>query len=623
MCGLCGIIEFSCRDGISPDRLKTMIATLKHRGPDYQHTWAEGHAGLAHARLSIIDLTPTGRQPMISSDERFVIVFNGEVYNFPDIRRELELLGTKFRGHSDTEVVLEAYVRWGEKVLPRFNGIFALAIWDKAKQELILARDRYGVKPLYYARIGKGLVFASEIKAILASQLVQPAMNVESLHEFAYYGVALGCNTMFKGIKRLDPGHWLKFGAEEERQEAFWELMPTQNASDAIEDATAKIRFLLEQAVKRQLVSDVPVGIFLSGGIDSSCVTAFAAKHYSGKIRTYSVGFDFDRCTNELPKARQVAACYGTEHHELHISGDNLPPIIESLIDHHDEPFSDAANIPLFLLCRELKGEIRVVLQGDGGDEIFAGYRRYALLSHARLWEALSRFRLLVSQGLFKNQAALRLRRILDVFAEKDWGMRMALLLTTDTPKKSFADLMSPGWRQRLMEHDPFARYRDMAKRFADYDGVQKMLFTDCKILLPDIFLEKVDKSTMASGIESRVPFLDNDLTDYVLGLPSSMKIKNGEKKFLLKRALRRIVPDNILDGPKTGFEVPYSFWLREPLAAYSRDVLMDACSGDDPVLDRDKVARTLSDHKAGDTHQNAFILWKALNFALWQQHYL
>jgi len=623
MCGICGIIDYSNHESVPIEVLKRMIATLKHRGPDYQHTWVEGPIGLAHARLSIIDLTPTGRQPMISSGGRFVIVFNGEVFNFPDIRRELEQLGVQFRGHSDTEVVLEAYVCWGEKALIRFNGIFALAIFDRAKQELILARDRYGVKPLYYARTGNGLIFGSEIKAILAVQRVRASINVQALHEFAYFGVALGANTMFEGINRLEPGRWLSLGANEEHGEAFWELNPAQNISDNLDDATDKVRFLLDQAVKRQLVSDVPIGILLSGGIDSSCVTAFAAKHYGGKVRTYSVGFDFQGGVNELPIARRVASYYGTVHHELHISGANLPPVIESLIQHHDEPFSDAANIPLYLLCRELNGNPRVVLQGDGGDEVFAGYRRYTLLGQARLWEELSLLKFLFSPSLVKHQAAQRLRRVLDAFAEKDWGVRMARLLTMDTSQKSFVDLISPSWHQRLIKTDPFMRYCAMAKRFADCDGVQKMLLTDIKIILPDIFLEKVDKSTMAFGIEARVPFLDNELTDYVFGLPSSMKCKKGEKKFLLKRALRGVVPDDILDGPKTGFGVPYGFWLRSPLAAYSKEVLMNECSGNDPVFDRTSVARCLADHQAGKAHHNGFILWKALNFALWKKCYL
>ena len=623
MCGICGIIDFTNSGGISSDVLNAMVTTLKHRGPDYQDSWTEGPVGMAHARLSIIDLTPKGRQPMISSDGRFVIVCNDEIYNVQDIRRELGALDVKFRGHSDTEVALEALARWKEKALVRFNGIFALAIWDRAKQELILARDRYGVKPLYYARTGNGLIFGSEIKAILATQQVRPSINVQALHEFAYFGSGLGANTMFEGINKLLPGHWIKLRDNKEHEETFWELNLEQNVSDDLDGATDKVRFLLEQAVKRQLVSDVPIGIFLSGGIDSSCVTAFASKHYSGKIRTYSVGFDFQKGVNELPTARRVAAYYGTEHHELHISGGSLPSIIESLIHHHDEPFSDAANIPLYLLCKELGGDPSVVLQGDGGDEVFAGYRRYVLINQARFWELLSLFRFIFSPVIFKDQATQRLRRVLDAFATKDWGLRMALLLTQDTSHKSFVDLISTSWRQRLRENDPFTRYHDMANLFANFDGVQKMLFTDVKILLPDRYFEKVDRPTMAFGIESRVPLLDNELTDYVFGLPSSMKLRKGEKKFLMKRALRNIVPNDILNGPKNGFGVPYSSWLRGPLAAYSKEVLMHACSGPDPVLDRGKVSRCLSDHQTGGTLQNGYILWKAMNFALWQQYYL
>jgi len=623
MCGICGIVDFSVKNGVTPDLLKTMIKTLKHRGPDYQDTWIQGPVGLAHARLSIIDLSATGRQPMISSDGRFVIVINGEIYNYIEIRKKLELLGARFRGYSDTEVFLEAYSRWKDKSLLCLNGIFSFAIWDTVEKELIIARDRFGVKPLYYARLKNGLIFGSEIKAILASQRIKPEINVKALHEFSYFGVALGSNTMFSGIHKLEPGHCLRIGSEQEHVEAFWELSPGQIVKDDLEDATEKVRFLLEQAVKRQLVGDVPIGIFLSGGVDSSCLTAFAVKNYNGKIRTYTVEFDFQINDSELATARRVADYFGTEHHEIFIAGDNISRILERLIYHHDEPFSDAANIPLYLLCKELNGDPRVVLQGDGGDEVFAGYRRYTLLSQSKLWEALSLIKFLVSPVVFKSQTARRLRRLLDAFYQNELGLRMALLLTTDTLQSSFVDLISVNWRQKLLKSDPFSRYHCMAKRFSNCDEVQKMLLTDIKILLPDIFLEKVDKSTMAFGIESRVPFLDNDLTDYVFRLPTPMKIQRRRKKYILKRALRGIVPDDILSRPKTGFMVPYGSWLRGPLSKYSREVIMDACSGPEAVLNGKKVSRYLLDHQNGSTQQNGFILWKALNFALWQQHYI
>jgi len=364
MCGICGLVNYISNGVMCRDTVVRMTSTLHHRGPDRSDVWMSESAGLGHARLSIIDLTEAGNQPMRSEDGRYVIVYNGEVYNFSELRSELEREGTKFNGHSDTEVILYAYARHGFDIFSRLNGIFAFVIWDTYKQELVLVRDRFGVKPLYFHRTENGIIFGSEIKAVLASGLVAPHVSPQALHEFCYFGVPLGTNSMYEGIERLESGAFLRLSKDNFQIRPYWRIEDVAMVSDNEENAAQKIRLLLEKAVKRQLVSDVPVGIFLSGGIDSSAVTAFASRHYGSTIKTYSVGFDFDRGVNELPKAKMIADHFGTDHHELHIRGTAMPPVIEDLIRHHDEPFSDAANIPLYLLCRELNGETRVVLQG-------------------------------------------------------------------------------------------------------------------------------------------------------------------------------------------------------------------------------------------------------------------
>lgn len=598
-----------------------MTATLNHRGPDHSDVWTSGPVALGHARLSIIDLTLSGNQPMHTIDGRYVIVFNGEVYNFMELRAELEQSGVLFRGRSDTEVVLNAFARWGMAMLPRLNGIFAFAIWDNLEQELTLVRDRFGVKPLYYHQLpGVGLIFGSEIKAILASGLVSRKVSLQALHEFTYFGVSLGSNTMFDGIQRLEPGHWLCLKNDECDIQPYWLADHILPNNDDFETAAEKTGMLLEAAVKRQLVSDVPIGVFLSGGIDSSAITAFASRHYSGIISTYSVGFDFDQGVNELPKARQVARCFGTDHYELHIEGVHLPKVIEDLVRHHDEPFSDAANIPLYLLCQKLNGSLKVVLQGDGGDEIFAGYRRYALLSQLSLWKSLAAVRFLISG--FKNDKIQRLYRILDTFGQDEPALRMAMLLTMDTSRASFKWLLSDEWQSCIFETDAFMRYRKIANRFQLLDPVQQMLYCDTTILLPDVFLEKVDKSTMAFGIESRVPFLDNDLTEYVMGLPASVKVHGNNKKRLLKQSLRSVVPDGILDGPKTGFSVPFSHWLRTSLHGYASNVFFAETSRPDSFFDRNRLLSLLKKHKSSPSQNSGFILWKALNLCVWHNTY-
>ena len=621
MCGIAGTIDFSSLSSVSAERMWRMTRTLHHRGPDHSDVLVDGAVGLGHARLSIIDLSETGHQPMQTADGRYVIVYNGEVYNFRELRVELERVGISFRGHSDTEVILNAWARWGSAALTRLNGIFAFAIWDRREKELVLARDRFGVKPLCYHRLANGIVFGSEIKAVLASGLVSSQVNPQALHEFAYFGVSLGRNTLFDGIERLEAGHWLRLRDDRCEIAPYWRVEDVCRIADDEQTAVAKSQALVEAAVRRQLVSDVPVGVFLSGGIDSSAVAAFASRHYEGTIKTYSVGFDFERGVNELPKARRVAERFSTDHHELHLAGGRMPPVIEDLVCHHDEPFSDAANIPLYLLCRELNGEPRVILQGDGGDEIFGGYRSYALLSRFGRWKALSAMRgFLPCLG---SEKLRRLRRILDAFGEKEDGMRMALLLTTDTARTSLSQLLSAEWKSRLGQIDPFRRYRENAQRLHALDPVQQMLLCDTAILLPDVFLEKVDKSTMAFSIESRVPFLDNELTSYAIGLPSHIKVRGGNKKHLLKKALRGVVPDEVLDGPKTGFGVPFSYWLATSLRDYAREVFQEAAARKDTFFDKTALFSALQDHETHPTFQRGFILWKALNLAIWQRQYL
>ena len=617
MCAICGSLDFHTPE-MDPVLIRDMTSTMRHRGPDRNDIFISGPLGLGHARLSIIDVSALGNQPMSTADGRYTISFNGEIYNFKEIRAELDAFQYPFKGNSDTEVLLYAFAHWGTKVFRRCNGIFAVAIWDNLKQELTLCRDRFGVKPLYFVRTRGGVTFASEIKALISAGVVDAKLHESAFHEFLYFGNPLGRNTMFEGVSALLPGHLLVCSRSKFSEECYWRPEDVPNQTDSFDTAILRTRELLESAVRRQLVADVPVGVFLSGGIDSSCVTAFARKHYPGTLKTYSVGFDFDKGVNELPKARRIAAHFGTEHSELYIAGGNLIDTIESLVVHHDAPFSDAANIPLYLLCKQLAGSPKVVLQGDGGDEIFAGYSRYILLSFLKFWKTASKIKSLLNLVLTKR-SRLRLNRILDGLGTKDEAKRMALLLTLETRSDPPELHLSPEWRKRLQSSDPFARYREMNTRFASLDHVQRMLYTDVSIILPDTFLEKVDKSTMAFGIEARVPMLDHELTDYVMGLPSSYKVKRGQKKWLLRSALRNLVPNEVLDGPKTGFGVPYGFWLKGPLAQYTRERLLSG-HRDGPFA-KEALNKLISEHQKGERN-HAFILWKILNFTIWQEYY-
>ena len=401
----------------------------------------------------------------------------------------------------------------------------------------------------------------------------------------------------------------------------YWEVEEVKPVHIGIDEATATIGKLLEDAVRSHMVSDVPIGVFLSGGIDSSCITAYASRHHHGRLKTYTVGFDFDKGVNELKKAQEVARRFDTDHHELHVRGYSLPHVIERLVKCHDEPFADSANIPLYLLCEELAGSPRVILQGDGGDEIFAGYRRYNFLAFERFWRLMLRPGLWVNGLLPCNARQYQRARFLRSIGNSDSVMQMAMLLTVETREEAPTRILTVDWQQELARYDPFARYRELSGRLAHLDSVQRMLYMDSKIILPDTFLDKVDKATMAHSIEARVPMLDYRLTEYVMGLPSSLKVRWGQKKWILRRALRGIVPDHILDAPKTGFGVPYSYWLRGPLKSYLQSVLFDPAILQQKVFDVKAISACMKEHHTGK-RDNGFLLWKALNLALWCKTY-
>lgn len=615
MCGICGYSLLRTND--DKKTIDKMVESIAHRGPDNTGVYISENIVLGHTRLAIIDKSQAANQPMISDDGRFIIVFNGEIYNFKILREELRHHGIEFKSNSDTEVLLQGFRRYGKEYLKRLNGVFALALWDKETGTLLLARDRYGVKPLYYSVKEKGIVFGSEIKALYASEMIDKDFNYQGMTEFLFYGNCLSGRTLNSNINNLKPGTYLEVTAEGQKDGYFWRIDDLrENSRISKQNAISDTRRLLEESIERQLVADVPVGIFLSGGIDSSCITAFASKHYTGKLNTYSVGFDFDIGVNELPRAKKIAQYYGTNHHELFITTRDLPDLVEKLIECHDQPFSDAANIPLYLLCGQIKNDISVVLQGDGGDEFFGGYRRYNLLSHFDRYRLLSVLVWKLSFAL-QGSRAERIRRFANFFRQEDLGRTMALMLTVETDYDSPLAILNKDFEDKLTAFNPFAIYESYNERFKHLEPAQRMLWTDTQVILPDTFLEKVDKPTMAHGVEVRVPFLDNELTDFALTLPSAMKIPKGEQKGLLKQALRGIVPDYVLDAKKTGFSVPYGNWLKGPLYDYFNDTISDQHFHNLKIFDTEKIKAKMADFK-NEKKDNGFLLWKVLNFAVW-----
>ena len=622
---MCGIVGMALARGASEtgidDRFDRALAAIAHRGPDATGRYRDGNVLLGHARLSIIDLSDAGRQPMATADGRYVISYNGEVYNFRELAREHAIDG--LRSHSDTEIVLRLFAQLGPASLPKLNGMFAFSLYDVREQKLWLVRDRLGIKPLYYRLDEHGLRFASEIKAIHALGDGAPVCDLSVLHEWLYYGNPLGGRTLYEGIRQLLPGTCLELDLRTFRHtvHTYWSLEeqlgrnapPPGSEREAI-DAT---RRLLEQAVQRQLVGDVPVGVFLSGGVDSSAIAAFASRHYGGKLATYCAGFDFAKGEGELPRARRVAQAFGTDHHEIHIRGGDVGQLVEKLVHHHDMPFADAANIPLYLMASNISAHTKVVLQGDGGDELFGGYSRYFTLG--QYWLLRPMARLLQHLQALTPQSAFhfRARRYLRAVAAEDMATSVALLLTPEDRSLLPTSIFAASMRAVVEKSDPFARHRACLQAFAGVDRVNQMSCIDLAITLPDTFLEKVDRSTMAASLEVRVPFLDHDLVDFALSVPGAMKAPGGRRKWLLKAALQGVVPDEVLTGPKAGLEVPYGAWLQGPLRPLFFDHLERFERAHRGVLDVAHVTRLYQQTGAGG-RDDSYMLWKVMNLMIW-----
>ncbi len=607
MCGICGYVSEKSIN------IEEMNLSISHRGPDNQGSFQDSSLALGHTRLSILDLSDESNQPMVSRSGRYVIVYNGEIYNFRELKRELQAKGVVFEKESDTEVVLEGFEFWGVELFEKLNGMFSFAIYDRELNRIYIARDRFGVKPLYYYSANSDFIFGSEIKSILASKVVKEELEYQGLYEYLHFATTLGETTFYKNIKKLEPGYYLEFDLDKKsfKIEPYRLNYEVTASMDSLDEAIEKTRELFEASVKRQLVSDVPIGIFLSGGIDSTAITAYATKHYNGKVKTFSAGFDFDNGNNELESAKFIANHFGTEHHELHIKGSNTIDILDSINHHFDQPFGDAANIPLYLMSQELKGKEKVVLQGDGGDELFAGYHRYQRLHYYKTYKFISKFLFLFKNATPKDSPKYKGLRFLFALNQNDPSKEMAYILSQEMFDEDPADYFTKEVKNRLQSLNPFYRYEYFYNKFKELDPVNRALYTDMNIILPDLYFEKVDRATMANSLEVRVPFLDNELVDYAMSLPSKYKVKGKEKKYLLKRAFRGVVPDEILFAPKKGFGVPFQHWLRTSM----RDFMLDTVR--DSPLHNSKIEELMQEHIA-KRKDNGYILWKLLNLSLW-----
>lgn len=622
MCGVLGYIDKNIQQVNGQKALSDGINALRHRGPDGSGMFVDSSVGLGHVRLSILDLTDAGQQPFSTSCGRFIISYNGEVYNFKEIAAELGI--TNRRSGTDTEVIVRGFEKIGAAIFSKLNGMFAFAIFDKQSRKMWLVRDRMGIKSLYYRQSHEAFWFASEVKGIFAMEGKQSLQNLnkEAVHEWSYFGSSLGEHNLFSGVKRLLPGHYMEIDVDTHvgATHCYWSI--STNSSTTLKQASTtalieKTRMLLDNAVKRQLVSDVPVGVFLSGGIDSSAITAFASKHYQGTLSTYSVAFDFSRENNELPIARLVAKKFNTDHHEIQISGVDIANVVERMVHHHDAPFSDAANIPLYLLCNAINSKTKVVLQGDGGDELFGGYQRYNTLAHFKKMRLRAMFGRYLNHLTPATAAYYRRRRYINALLAEDNATLMALLLTVEDRLESPLLIFSDTYRKIFEPFNAFARYQCVEQKYHEQALVDRMFSVDQSIILPDVFFEKVDKASMAASVEVRVPFMDNDLIDFCISLNAKQKLHHGIQKWLLKQSLEGIVPREVLLGKKRGFGVPYGYWIKSSLSELFQDHLLTFTQRNPDVLNMSYINQLIQSHKAG-LRDFGFILWKILNFVIW-----
>jgi asparagine synthase (glutamine-hydrolysing) len=628
MCGIAGIVDFDGRD-ISEDLVHSMCTAICHRGPDDQGVLAipqspgglEPRAVLGNRRLSIIDVAG-GRQPIANEDRSAWVVQNGEIYNFQEVRARLEASGHRFTTRSDTEVIIHLYEEKGEHFAKELDGMFAIAIWDDRRKKLVLARDRFGKKPLVYAEAAGRLWFGSEFQALLTDSAISRDIDYDALDEYLSFMSVPAPLSIYKQIRKVPPAHVLVRDASGTRVERYWQLEYTPKQNITENDAVAEVRRLLTEAVRKRLISEVPLGAFLSGGVDSSAVVALMAELSSTPVKTFSIGFDDPRF-NELPHARRVAEQYGCEHHEFEVHP-RAVEILPTMAAHYGEPYADSSAIPSFYLAQLTRRHVTVALNGDGGDEAFAGYGWHLAARLAERWQMVPRpIRAAVEAvagatiptSANRRSTLARGARFLKGASRPRAQMYRAFLsvYTPDLKRALYARPELHGQTDRLVE---------VFARLGDLDAVDAMLAADVAWYLPTDLLVKMDIATMAHSLESRSPFLDWQLTEFVARLPSDLKLRGRTSKYLLKKAVADLVPASNMHRPKQGFAVPIGAWFRGELRDYLADhVLGDRFNGRG-LFHAAEVRRLFDEHQRG-AQDYAHHLWVLLMLELWFRSFI
>lgn len=618
---MCGIAGITWNDA---ELVERMAATMTHRGPDQAGVYCDGMVSLAHRRLSIIDLSEDGRQPMSNEDGSVRVVFNGEIYNFRELRDILGGKGHIFRSQCDTEVIIHAWEEYGPACVEHLRGMFAFAIWDARQRELFVARDRIGIKPLYYCSFNGDLVFASEIKAILQAPQVPRKVHPQSVYHYVGYEFVPAPDTIFEGIHKLPPGHYLRFRNGTAEVRPYWDLDLTPVDRTPAEHEAA-LRDSMRDAVRSHLVSDVPLGVFLSGGLDSSALVAFMHQCGIAPIRTFSLGYA-DRSFSELEYARIVSNEFKTEHRELIIEP-VTPEIIEQAVWHLDEPMTDLSAIPFYLLCERVREFVTVCLSGEGGDEDLVGYDRFKASKANRCYALLPRWlRHRVIGPLVgrlpdrpqKKGVINLLKRFIEggLLPEDGEHMRWQYFSNPALEKRLYTEQ----FRGRIVP-DPFAPIRSQGVRCGSSDPLDREIYVDTRLTMADSLLMKVDKMSMAHSLEVRVPLLDHLFVETCAGIPGRLKLRGFTTKAIFRTAMKGILPDVILNRGKQGFSLPVKNWLRQELYAYMTETLNDS-----PIVrecfDREQLAGLIQEHRAYRAN-HSHVLWAMLNLAIWHRQFI
>ena len=622
MCGICGIYNFKKEEKVEKDDLEIMVNTLAHRGPDDSGVFIDNNIGLGHRRLSIIDLSDAGHQPMFYED--LIIVFNGEIYNFQEEREKLIQEGYKFKSRTDTEVILALYKKYGKNCLNHLRGMFALAIWDEKNKTLFCARDRFGKKPFKYYFDGENFIFASELKAILSLKKIKREIDWEAIDDYLILQYVPHPKTGFKNIFKLPQANYLEIKNNKIKIERYWDLNYSNKLDLTEQEWCEKLENKFDESVKLRMISDVPLGAFLSGGVDSSAIVAFMSK-YADRVKTFSIGFK-EKKYNELNFAGIVAKKYNTDHHELIIEPKNIS-LIKKLVYQYEEPYADPSQLSTFLLAEFAKKYVTVALNGDGGDENFGGYDKYEKHLIAKYLQILpfknqlAKVVKFIDKNIYSSFLLYKTNLFLKTLNQKVWQRHLNYTHYFDTYARE--NFYTDDFKEKLKKHSTFKFFKELMKNKTNLEYLDQIFYLDFNSYVPDNLMVKVDIATMANSLESRSPLLDHEFVELVAKIPRNLKIRKirKERKYIFKKMLKKYLPNKILYRKKMGFGLPIDDWFRNDLKNYIEENILASNSLSRKIMKGDKLKELLNDH-FDKRRDNSKKLWALMVLNLWHREF-